>query len=234
MAGTRIPATPETALAALKAAGREENRAGMARFGIETARAYGVPMPEIRRIGKTIAPDHKLALSLWQSGIHEARILASLVDRPQWVTPDQMDRWVAEFDSWDVCDQVCGNLFERAAGIGGKIGEWAADEREFVRRAAFATIAWQAVHLKKEPDSTILAYLPLIERHSGDRRNFVKKAVNWALRQIGKRNAACHGPALDLARRLAASPDGTPAWIGKDAVKELESEAVRARILKKE
>ena len=202
----------------------------MARFGIATARAYGVPMPEIRRLGNSVEPDHALALSLWQTGIHEARILAALIDRPEWVTADQMRQWVNEFDSWDVCDQVCGNLFDRAPGIGALIPKWAADEREFVRRAAFATIAWQAVHLKKEPAETFLAFLPLIERHATDGRNLVKKAVNWALHQIGKRDAQCHGPALALARELAASPDRTAAWIGRDAVKELQGEAVRARM----
>lgn len=162
--------------------------------------------------------------------MHEARMLAGLIDDPTAVTPLQMDRWVAEFDSWDVCDQVCMKLFARTPFVEEKVRQWAADEREFVRRAAFATIAGYAVHAKKAPDVAFLRFLPIIEQHARDPRNYVKKAVNWALRQIGKRSLALHGPALAVAGRLAASDDRTARWIGRDAVKELSDPARIARM----
>ena len=220
----------EQALAELRGHGSEANRLGMARFGIATDAALGVSVPNIRAIGRKIRHDHALASALWQTGIHEARILASLVDKPQWVTPRQMDEWAAGFDSWDVCDQVCGNLFDRTSYADEKIVAWAGDSREFVKRAAFAMMAWRAVHDKDAPDETLAAYLPLIRREATDPRNFVKKAVNWALRQIGKRSAALHGPSLALARELSRSDDRAARWTGTDAVRELESEAVRGKL----
>lgn len=226
----RQPHTARQALSALAEKGSEANRKGMARFGISTGRAYGVPMPAIRAVARQIEPDHHLAEALWQSGVHEARILAALVDRPQWVTAAQMDRWTAEFDSWDLCDQVCGNLWDRAACRDRKISEWMADDREFVRRAAFATMAWRAVHDKEAADTAFLDYLPMIRRAAGDNRNFVRKAVNWALRQIGKRSAELHRPALDLARELATAPETAPRWIGRNATLELESAKVLSRL----
>ena len=141
-----------------------------------------------------------------------------------------MDAWVAEFDSWDLCDQVCGSLFHRTPFAEAKIRQWAKDEREFVRRAAFALMAMYAVHAKQIPDERFLDFLALIERHASDPRNFVKKAVNWALRQIGKRSMALHKPALALAEKLAASPDRSARWIGKDAAKELSDPTQIARI----
>ena len=223
----------EELLNRLKAEAKEENRAGMARFGIPADKALGVAKPAIRAIAKETRKDHALALELWQTGILEARILASLVVEPVKVTRPVMEDWVAEFDSWDICDQVCGNLFDRVAHAEEAIRDWHMDEREFVRRAAFATIAWRAVHQKKLPDETFLAYLPMIEVASTDHRNFVKKAVNWALRQIGKRNLPLNAAALDLSRKLATSPDRTASWIGRDAVKELENETLIARLEKR-
>lgn len=210
----------------LKSVAEPENLAGMARFGIDTEKALGVSMPNIRAIGKTVVRNHSLAIELWHSEIHEARILASLVDIPSEVSARQMGAWAADFNSWDLCDQVCGNLFDRASEAETMIRKWADDNREFVRRAAFATIAWRAVHLKNEPDDTFLAYLPFIEAASVDNRNFVKKAVNWALRQIGKRNASLHGPALTLAVQLHNSPEKSAQWIGRDAARELDSQKV--------
>jgi len=222
--------TLDEAISQLRAAGSQENRAGMGRFGIETDKAFGVSMPDIRAIAKEIEPDHALAETLWQSGFHEARILASLVDRPKWVTPEQMDRWTKDFNSWDVCDQVCGNLWDRTPYCDEKIYLWAGDEREFVRRAAFATIAWRAVHDKKADDAAFLPYLQLIEAASADERNFVKKAANWALRRIGKRSAFLHPHALKLSQELAERDHATARWIGKDAAKELESAKLRERL----
>ena len=212
-------------LAELRALGSETNRAGMARFGINTERAYGVSIAAIRPIARRHKRDHDLAAALWKSGIHEARILASLVDDPKLVTPRQMDLWVAEFDSWDVCDQVCLKLFVRTPFVADKIVKWAKDKREFVRRAAFALLAAYTVHGKAVPDEDFLPYLAIIEAHATDPRNFVRKAVNWALRQIGKHSRKLHGPALALAERLAASDDRTARWIGKDAVRELSQPA---------
>ncbi len=202
----------------------------MARFGISTGKALGVSMPDIRAVARAIRHDHDLAHALWESGIHEARILASMVDRPEWVTAHQMDRWAGDFDSWDLCDQVCGNLFDRTGFAHEKIIAWAGDDREFVKRAAFTTMAWRAVHDKKLADDALLAYLPLIRREAGDPRNFVKKAVNWALRQIGKRSAQLHGPCLELARELSQSEDAARRWVGSGARRELESEKVRSKL----
>ncbi|MFZ1816184.1 MAG: DNA alkylation repair protein [Rhizobiaceae bacterium] len=225
----RSPHTPDQALARLKEQASEANRAGMARFGIDTARALGVSMPAIRAIAADITKDHDLAQALWESEIHEARILAGLVDRPEWVTMKQMDAWAGDFTSWDLCDQICGALFCRNEHGDAKIRQWENDSREFVKRAAFATIAWRAVHARKAGDAEFLPYLEAIERQAGDPRNFVRKAVNWALRQIGKRSLFLHGHALELSHRLAASPDKTARWIGKDAVRELEKAETLAR-----
>ena len=226
----RRPHAVEEALNLLRPHGSEKNRAGMARYGINVDKAFGVSMPNIRAAGKAIAYDHDLAQALWDTEIHEARILASLVDKPQWVTPDQMDRWAGDFNSWDLCDQVTGGLFDKTPYAHEKAIEWAGDEREFVKRAAFAMMAWRAVHDKTAVDDALKTYLPLIRREATDPRNFVKKAVNWALRQMGKRSPALHGPCLELARELAESDDRTARWVGKGAVKELESEAVRERL----
>ncbi len=223
-------AAVEGILAELRSLGSEENRAGQARFGINTERAYGVSIANLRPIARRLKRDHALAAALWATGVHEARILAAYVEEPAKVTPAQMDAWVAEFDSWDLCDQVTGNLFVRTPHVKTKIAKWAKDKREFVRRAAFALLAAYTVHGKAVPDADFLPYLDLIERYSTDQRNFVKKAVNWALRQIGKHSLALHAPALALAEELAASDDKTARWIGKDAVKELTDPKQIARI----
>lgn len=222
--------TAETVLAELRALGSEAGRAGMARFGINAERAYGVSMAAMRPLERRLRRNHALAAELWATGVHEARILAVLIDDPKAVTRDQMDRWAAEFDSWDLCDQAAMKLFARTPFVAEKIEAFAADDREFLRRAAFALIVGYSVVAKQAPDREFLAFLPLIERHATDARNFVKKAVNWALRQIGKRSLSLHGPALALAERLAASDDRTARWIGRDAVRELTDEKQLARI----
>lgn len=208
-------------LAELKALGSEEGRIGMARFGINTKRAFGVSMTAMRPLQRKYRRKHELALALWDTGYHEARILAALIDDPKQVTRRQMDAWAADFDSWDLCDQASMKLFAATPFVAEKVAKWAKDKREFVRRAAFATIAGYAVHAKREPDAAFLPFLTLIEAAATDDRNFVRKAVNWALRQIGKRSLALHKPALALAQKLAASDDGTARWIGNDAVREL-------------
>ncbi len=226
----RRPFTADELVEWLKSRLSERNREGMARFGINVDRAFGVSMADLRTCARDIERNHGLAEELWQAGWHEARLLAVLVDRPQWVTLEQMDRWTADFDSWDLCDQACGNLWCRTPMAPEKIRHWVLDEREYVRRAGFVTLAWMAVHDKKAPHASFLEWLPVIRDGSHDPRNFVKKAVNWALRQIGKRSASLHKPCLEMARELAAGDDRTARWIGSDAVRELESESVLARL----
>lgn len=217
-------------LAELASMGSEENRAGMARFGINADRAFGVSMTSLRPIVRRFRRRHDLAAALWATGKHEARILAALIDDPKLVTPEQMDAWAADFDSWDLCDQACMKLFSATPFVAEKARQWSRDDREFVKRAAFAMIAGYAVHTKKEPDEAFLPFLALIEAAADDGRNFVKKSVNWALRQIGKRSASLHPRALALAEKLAASTDRTERWIGRDAVKELTDPKQLARL----
>ena len=207
-------------VAHLRSIGTDENRAGMARFGINTASALGVGNSVLRPLARKLKKNQERSLLLWDSGVREARLMAAFTGEPKKVDIDQCRRWAADFDSWEIVDTVA-DLFAETPFWRELIDEFAEDEREFVRRTAFAMLAWSAVHLRKEPDATFLAYLPLIEKHAVDPRNFVRKAVNWALRQIGKRSMSLHAPALVLAEKLAASSDRTARWIGKDAVKEL-------------
>jgi 3-methyladenine DNA glycosylase AlkD len=214
----------------LESLARPGGREGMARFGINPDRALGVRIPDLRRLAKEIGTDHRLALALWRSGLHEARILASMIDDPEKVTETQMESWARDFDSWDLCDQCCGNLFDKTPFAYRKATEWAGREEEFVKRAGFALMAWAAVHDKRSADRAFLRFLPIIEREAGDDRNFVKKAVNWSLRQIGKRNRRLQREAMAAARRLAKSDTPSARWIGTDAVRELSSEGVRSRL----
>jgi 3-methyladenine DNA glycosylase AlkD len=221
--------TRDDVMARLRELRNDENRAGMARFGINTETAYGISIYELRPIAKEIGTDHDLAQELWATGVHEARILASYIDDPAQVTDEQMEQWVADFDSWDLCDQVCG-MFERTPHARRKVLEWSERDEEFVKRAAFAIVAGLAVHDKKAPDSDFEEFFPLIVAQSTDGRNFVKKAVNWALRNIGKRNLALNQRAIELAAQLKESDDRTARWIGSDAYRELTSEKVQARL----
>jgi 3-methyladenine DNA glycosylase AlkD len=210
-----------------------ENIKGMSRFGIETGTAYGIPNAELRPLARKIKRDHDRAQALWASGIREARILACFTDEPKKVTAEQALDWATEFNSWEIVDHAA-SLFVDARLHDALIDRLVEDQREFVRRTGFAMMAWGAVHLKKEPDSVMSAWFPQIEKHAGDERNFVKKAVNWALRQIGKRSMALHGPALQLAQRLAGSDDKAARWIGRDAVRELSSQKTLDRLKSKE
>jgi 3-methyladenine DNA glycosylase AlkD len=230
MTTSELAAEANAILAELRALGSDANRAGMTRFGINTERAFGVSMTAIKPLARRFRRRHDLAVALWASGRHEARILAALIDDPKLVTRRQMDAWAAEFNSWDLCDQACMKLFAKTPFVAEKAAKWAKDKREFVRRAAFAMIAGYAVGAKAAPDREFLPFLDLIERHATDERNFVRKAVNWALRQIGKRSMTLHHPALALAQRLSASDDKTARWIGKDAVRELTDPAQLERL----
>jgi len=220
-------------LARLRAIARPENLPGMARYGIRTETALGVGIPALRALARECGIDHALAVDLWESGVHEAQVLAGMVDDAGRVDGRQMEAWVAAFDSWDVCDQVCSNLFDRTAAAWDKARAWSGRPEEFVKRAGFTLMACLAVHDKRAADADFLALLPLIGREAGDPRNFVRKAVNWALRQIGKRNRALHGPAVTLARELAGSGDKTARWIGRDALRELTGEKVLARLARR-
>lgn len=213
----------------LRALAKPQNLAGMARFGIVPKNGLGVGIPHLRAIAKECGKNHALAQKLWASGIHDARILAALVDEPEKVTPAQMDRWVKTFYSWDICDQVCGNLFDKTPFAYDKARAWGRGQREYVKRAGFVMMAVLAVHDKRADDARFSAFLPMIREGAADGRNFVKKAVNWALRQIGKRSAALRKKALALAEELAASSEAAPRWVGRGAVRELRKAAPRRR-----
>lgn len=197
------------------------NVRGMARFGMSAKGRLGVSVPEMRRIARLAGKDHRLALALWKTGIAEARIVASMVAEPDKVTPRQMDAWVAGIDSWDVCDQVCGNLWDKTPLAWSKARSWARREEEFVRRAAFALIACLAWHDKEAADARFIAVLPLIHRGAADERNFVKKGVSWALRNIGKRNPGLRREAIRMAKALRRSDARAARWVGTDALREL-------------
>jgi 3-methyladenine DNA glycosylase AlkD len=203
---------------------------GMARFGINPENTYGVSIPNLRRIAKEAGKDHALAQELWASGIHEAKILASMVDEPKAVTEEQLEAWVKDFDSWDVCDQVCMNLFDMVPLAWQKVGDWSQREEEFVKRAAYTLIACLAWHDKEAGDEKFVALLPVIVKGATDERNFVKKAVNWALRHIGKRNPNLNKLAIKTAEEIQKIDSRAARWIAADALRELTSEAVQKRL----
>lgn len=205
---------------------------GMARYGMVTEQRMGVAIPEIRKIAKQSGKDHKLALELWKTGIAEARILASMVDEPEKMTEQQMEDWVKDFNSWDVCDQVSMNLFDKTPLAWKKVLDWSERREEYVKRAAFTLIACLAWHDKTAEDDRFIGLLPVIKRGATDERNFVKKAVNWALRNIGKRNQELNKHAIKVAKELLDMDSKAARWIARDAIRELESEAVRKRLKK--
>jgi 3-methyladenine DNA glycosylase AlkD len=218
------------AMAALRSAATAHDLANLDRFGIVAPSALGVSMANLQKIAKRLGRDHDLAAALWATDVYEARMLASLVDDPARVTPEQMDAWRADFDNWGIVDTVCFKLFDQSPHAFAKIDAWAGLNDEFGRRAAFALLACLALHDKGAGDQPFLDGLVLIERAAGDDRNFVKKAVNWALRAIGLRESPLLKAAtLETARRLAASPDAAPRWVGKDALRALaKATAVRS------
>jgi len=220
----------EEVVAKLKAMGDPAEAEGMARYGITTDHVYGVRVPELRKLARAIGRDHALAAELWAEGSREARIIAALCDDLKQVSEAQMDAWVKDFNSWEVCDQCCMNLFDKHASAYRKAMAWSEREEEFVRRAGFAMMASLAVHDKKAADEKFLEFLPYVARAAGDGRNFVKKAVNWALRQIGKRSLFLNKKALEAAREIQAQGSPSARWVAADAIRELESEAVQARL----
>jgi 3-methyladenine DNA glycosylase AlkD len=213
----------------LRSLSNPKNVAGMAKYGINPKNTLGVNIPTIRKMGKLIGQHHALALKLWASGIHEARLLASLVDEPAKVTEKQIEQWVKDFDSWDICDQVV-HLFEATPYAYKKCWQWAKRKEEYVKRAAFALMAVLVVHDKKAPDSIFVKFLPVIKNASTDERNFVKKAVNWTLRNIGKRNEHLNRIAIKTAEQIRKIDSKTARWIAADALRELKSAAVQKKI----
>ena len=213
----------EEILKTLRKNGSKEGRAGMARFGIDSSKAFGVRIPVLRGIAKETGRNRKLALALWATGWHEARILASMLFPPEEVTGRMMDEWTAGFNSWDLCDQTIMNCFEKNRLFWEKCVEYSFREEEFVKRAGYAGMARLAVGKREEPDSRYIAFFPHIERGAADERNFVKKAVCWAIRQIGKRNERLRQKAIKLAEKLAKREEPAARWSGKTALRELIS-----------
>jgi 3-methyladenine DNA glycosylase AlkD len=231
------PATKKTApthvdavVAWLEKSASKKVRDGMARYAIPSDHAFGVSVGTLRAHARKLGRDHDLAAALWDTGWYEARMLATFVDDPAAVTPAQMDRWCRDFDSWAICDTACFHLFDRTPHAWKKVEQWAGRKDEFVKRAAFALIASLGVHDKAAGDDAFRRGLALVEKAASDERNFVKKAVNWALRTTGKRNPALHAEAVAVARRLAASTDPAPRWVGSDALRELTGAAVTKRV----
>lgn len=224
----------ENILKKLKSMSNQEAVKGMARYGINPKNNLGVSIYKLRPIAKEIGKDHKLALKLWSSGIHDARLLACFIEDPVKITSEQMDSWAKDFDSWDVCDQACTSLFDLTPLAWKKVFEWAKRDEEFVKRAAFSLIAGLAVHDKKAIDKQFEKFLPLIKKHSIDERNYVKKAVNWALRNIGKRNLALNKQMIKLSKEIQKIDSKSARWIANDAIRELSSEKVQNRLVEKE
>jgi 3-methyladenine DNA glycosylase AlkD len=214
--------TVQEIISELKKYSNHKDREGMARFGINSKFALGVRVPVLRSLAKKIGNNHQLAQDLWKTKIHEARILASMIDEPEKVTEKQMDKWIKNFNSWDLCDQCCMNLFDKLPLAWKKAGDWAKRKKEFEKRAGFSLMACLAWYDKQAKDKDFLKFFPLIKKHSTDNRNFVKKAVNWALRQIGKRNKNLRIKVIKLAKEIQKIDSPTSRWIAKDAIRELE------------
>lgn len=198
----------------------------MQHFGVDTTLALGVRIPSIRKIAKQLGKNHALAIQLWSTNIHEARILASMIADYRLFTEELFNAWVADFNAWDVCDQACFNVLDKVPFAKDKIPIYAIDEREYVKRTAFTLIAGMAIHHKKVSDDFFVSLLPIIEQQAYDDRNFVKKAVNWALRQIGKRSEVLRLKALETANRIEMQPYKAAKWIAKDAIRELNNEKI--------
>jgi 3-methyladenine DNA glycosylase AlkD len=202
----------------------------MARFGINIEKCYGISIPELRSMASRIGKDHGLAMKLWNSGIHDARILATMVDIPSMVDERQMDRWVSDFNSWDLCDQCCSNLFSRSSLAWKKAFQWSSESEEYIKRAGFVLMATLAVHDKEASDTEFKQFFEIIKRESCDERNFVKKAVNWALRQIGKRNKNLNKEAIVLAKEISETNNPVAKWIASNALRELTDPELQMRI----
>jgi 3-methyladenine DNA glycosylase AlkD len=217
----------------LQSRSNPENVKGMARYGINPKNNLGISIYQLRPLAKEIGRNHPLALKLWDSKIHDARLLACFIDDPKKVTADQMDTWAEDFDSWDICDQACTSLFDLSPLAYEKVYQWADHEKEFVKRGAFSLIAGLAVHDKTATDKKFEDFLPIIIKHSVDERNYVKKAVNWALRNIGKRNLHLNKRAIETAKEIQKINSKSARWIASDAIRELTSDRIKRKFVSK-
>jgi 3-methyladenine DNA glycosylase AlkD len=220
-------------LTRLKSLSNQNNKEGMAKFGINIDSALGISIYTLRSVAKEIGMNHELAIQLWNSGIHEAKILASMIGEPARVTENLMEKWVNDFNSWDICDQVCCNYFDRSPFAYHKAIEWSARRKEFVKRAGFVLMATLSVHDKHADDQQFIQFFPIIMRESIDERNYVKKAVNWALRQIGKRNRELNKQAVQIALEIQKMDTKSARWIATNALRELTSVKVQSRLRKR-
>jgi 3-methyladenine DNA glycosylase AlkD len=223
----------QAALLALERMSTKRDRDNLVRFGITATRPFGVSMANLKILAKRLGRDHALAAGLWDTGRYEARMLATLVDDPALVTPAQMERWCRDFDNWGICDTACFVLFDRTPHAWAKVSEWSVRREEFVKRGAFALLACLALHDKHAGDEPFLEGLRLIEQGATDDRNFVKKGVSWAIRLVGRRNAALNAASIAVARRLADSESAAARWVGRDALKELTSAAVQSKLARR-
>ena len=228
-----MTAQAKDVVAWLERTGTRRTVEGMARYGLPSDRAFGVPVGVMQAEAKRIGRDHALAEALWKTGWFEARMMSAFVGEPARLTTATMNAWARDFGDWGITDTVCLHLFDRTPLAWGRVGPWARSRHEFVKRAAFALLAGLSLHDKEADDDRFLAVLPLVERAAADDRNFVKKGVNWALRTVGRRNRALNAACVAVARRLAARDEPAPRWVGKDALRELTSEKVRSRLAKR-
>lgn len=228
-----MPPTLSHIIAELKSLANEENRQGMARFGIDISTAFGIKVTTLRKLAKDIGRDHALALQLWDTGFHEARILATIIADPQQTTEAQLEAWVQDLNSWDLTDGFTGNFADKTPFAYAKAVEWSRRQPEFQRRAGFSMIAWLAVHDKAAPDAAFEAFFPHLAAQSHDERIYVKKAVSWALRSIGKRNLALNAKSIQLAEQIAGQGSKAARWIASDVLRELRSEKVQTKLANK-
>jgi 3-methyladenine DNA glycosylase AlkD len=226
----RDPVTAKEVLQTLKSLGSPKARESMARFGMVVDNAQGITTPVLKAFARKLPRDHKLAAELWKSGIFESRAIAAMIDEPAKVTAAQMDRWARVFNSWAICDACCCYLFRQTAHAWEKAVEWSEAAAEYHKRAGFALMAYLAVHDKTAADARFIELLPVIEREADDDRPFVRKAVNWALRQIGKRNRRLNAVAIEAGERIRARGTKSARWIAADALRELRGDKVRRRL----
>jgi 3-methyladenine DNA glycosylase AlkD len=217
----------------LQSLANPENVKGMARYGINQKNNLGISIYQLRPLAKEIGRNHALALRLWDSKLHDARLLACFIDDPKQITREQMDAWIKDFDSWDICDQACTSLFDLSSLAYEKVYQWVGYEKEFVKRAAFSLIAGLAVHDKNAMDKDFERFLPILVQNAVDERNYVKKAVNWALRNIGKRNLHLNKAALKTAKEIQKIDSKSARWIASDAIRELTSPKVLQKLERK-
>lgn len=234
LSAKNIQLTSEQILADLAGLANPAFKAGLSKFGINPATALGIRLPVLRQYARTYRKNHQLALDLWETNVHEARLMAVFIADPRQVTEALLEKWVQDFNSWDICDQACGSLFDKTPFAWDKAREWACREPEFEKRAGFVLMASLAIHDKKAGDEPFQSFFPLLQLGAADERNFVKKAVNWALRQIGKRNLHLRQAVMAQARVIQLQGTSSARWIAADALRELQSPHVAERLSRKQ